>query len=106
MENLKRFSNTKFKRVAQVVMGEPSDEYKHKVHQRLLEEKQAKAENDWRRKKLEKQRKRELEERQKQLAEAARKRAEEIEKQRLAEQKKADEGEKPKDDAKEGESEA
>merc|ERR1719469_1275856 len=39
-ENLKRFSAPHFKKIAHVVMGEPSAEYKKIVHKKLLEEKQ------------------------------------------------------------------
>merc|ERR1711972_400604 len=66
-ENLKRFSAPHFKKIAHVVMGEPSAEYKKFVQQKLLEEKQAKADAEWKVKKAEKERKKQIAERQKHL---------------------------------------
>ncbi|CAJ1448713.1 unnamed protein product, partial [Effrenium voratum] len=52
---LKRFTEGYFKTVAQVVMGEPPQDFKAKVHQALLQEKQEKATIDWKRRKMEKE---------------------------------------------------
>merc|ERR1712113_1181019 len=66
-EVLKRFSAPHFKRVAHVVMGEPTDNYKKMQIEKLLQEKQEKADMEWRAKKAEEERKRQVEVRQKQL---------------------------------------
>merc|ERR1711871_198329 len=66
---LKRFCHPSYKKVANVVMGEPNAEYKEVVHSRILQEKKEKAEAEWKAKKQEKERKKQLEARQKQLAE-------------------------------------
>jgi len=66
--NLKRFNLPHFKKVAQVVMGEPTPEYKEMVHKKILEEKQAKAEMDWKMRKLDKERKKAIALRQKEAA--------------------------------------
>ncbi|CAK9115924.1 unnamed protein product [Durusdinium trenchii] len=52
---LKRFSENYFKTVAEVVMGEPPADFKEKVHKALLTEKQEKATQDWKRRKMEKE---------------------------------------------------
>merc|ERR1712187_1027527 len=72
-ENLKRFNTPNFKKIAHVVMGEPSAAYKKLVQQKLLEEKQAKADAEWKVKKLEKERKKQIDKRQKQFAEMQKK---------------------------------
>merc|ERR1712196_435878 len=92
--NLKRFSNPAYKKVARVIMGEPKDDFKKAIHSRILKEKQAKAEGEWKQRKAEKERKKAVAARQKQLeqmkkvaeekkkaaAEAAKKAAEEAKK--------------------------
>lgn len=70
---LKRFSNPAYKKIANVVMGEPSDAYKKIVHARILKEKKDKAETEWKAKKQERDRKKQLEARQKQLADMRKK---------------------------------
>merc|ERR1712060_979251 len=75
-DNLKRFSLPHFKRVAHVVMGEPSKEYQERVQGKLLDEKQAKLDNDWKIQKIEKERKKAMEERQRLVAEQQKKAAE------------------------------
>eukprot|EP00933_Yihiella_yeosuensis_P072094 TRINITY_DN8038_c0_g2_i2.p1 TRINITY_DN8038_c0_g2~~TRINITY_DN8038_c0_g2_i2.p1 ORF type:complete len:463 (+),score=119.39 TRINITY_DN8038_c0_g2_i2:63-1451(+) len=91
-EVLKRFNDPRFKKVAQVVIGEPKEEFKKKVHARLLEEKQAKSDMEWRAKKSEKDKIKQVKKRQKEIArqqkEAAAKRqkmAEEFKKKQEAE---------------------
>eukprot|EP00933_Yihiella_yeosuensis_P033903 TRINITY_DN274_c2_g1_i1.p1 TRINITY_DN274_c2_g1~~TRINITY_DN274_c2_g1_i1.p1 ORF type:complete len:838 (-),score=324.38 TRINITY_DN274_c2_g1_i1:132-2645(-) len=94
-ELLKRFSSTKFKKVAHVVMGEPKDDYKKKVQAKVLAEKQEKTTREWKTKKnmkeqkkaqlarakeMEKKRKETEEARKKVLAEARAKREEELKK--------------------------
>merc|ERR1712107_295352 len=63
-EMLKRFSLPHFKKTALVVMGEPSPEHKKKVQRRILLDKQAKAESDWKVRKAEKERAKQLAQRQ------------------------------------------
>merc|ERR1712190_640155 len=91
-ELLGRFSATHFKTVATVVMGNPSDEYKEKKLSKVLEEKQAKANTEWKAKKAEEERKKQVALRQKQLADM-RKKAEEQRKKVLEEAKKKREAE-------------
>merc|ERR1719210_2186847 len=85
-EVLARFNAPHFKRVAHVVMGEPNEAYKQKQLDKLLKEKQEKANAEWKAKKAEEERKKQVEARQKQLAEM-RKKAEARQKQ-LAEMRK------------------
>jgi len=72
---LLRFSANDFKRKAIVVMGEPEQAYKDWVHEKMLDEKKAKAEAEKKRKAAEEERKR--------LIEARKKKAEEDRKARL-----------------------
>jgi len=67
--NLKRFKAPHFKKIAHVVMGEPPAKYKEKLHAKLIEEKQSKAEVEWKMRKLEKERKKAIAQRQKEIAE-------------------------------------
>lgn len=53
-ELLKKFNYPYYKKVARVVMGEPSKEFKAAVQNKLLKDKQAKSDNIWRREKSEK----------------------------------------------------
>eukprot|EP00420_Gonyaulax_spinifera_P029359 CAMPEP_0197877918 /NCGR_PEP_ID=MMETSP1439-20131203/6460_1 /TAXON_ID=66791 /ORGANISM="Gonyaulax spinifera, Strain CCMP409" /LENGTH=861 /DNA_ID=CAMNT_0043497297 /DNA_START=57 /DNA_END=2639 /DNA_ORIENTATION=+ len=99
---LKRFSLPHFKKIAHVVMGEPKPEWKDKVQKSLLEDKQQKAEREWKAKQLEKERKKAVAERQKQLMEEKLKREAEA-KKKIAEAKKA--AEKEGEGKKEGEEE-
>merc|ERR1711933_532992 len=71
--SLKRFRDPKFKKVAHVVMGEPPKEFKAKVQQKLLADKQIKVEKEWNKKKQEKKQKKLMEARQKQLQEMQKK---------------------------------
>merc|ERR1740127_273043 len=102
---LKRFSTSSFKKVAHVVMGEPTAEYKKKNLDKVLAAKQAKADRDFKFKKAEKERKKQVELRQKQLqemrkkAEEARKKAAEEARKRAEELKKKAEEDKLKADA-------
>eukprot|EP00932_Pfiesteria_piscicida_P020868 SRR837773.7669.p1 GENE.SRR837773.7669~~SRR837773.7669.p1 ORF type:complete len:516 (+),score=109.15 SRR837773.7669:139-1548(+) len=72
-EVLQRFSSPHFKKVAHVVMGEPDAEFKKMQLDKLLKEKQEKADVSWKSKKAEDKRKQEMEKRQKQLAEMKKK---------------------------------
>ncbi|CAE7381523.1 ASPH [Symbiodinium pilosum] len=82
-ELLQRFSSPHFKKTALVVMGEPSEEFKQRTWNRLLAEKQAKVDAEWKVKKAAAQRQRELQE--------LRKKAEEQRKKKLDEAKKKEE---------------
>lgn len=84
---LKRFNHPAYKKVAHVVMGEPSATYKKVVQSRILKDKQEKAVSEWKARKAEKTRKKQLELRQKQLADM-RKKAEEARKKAAEEKKK------------------
>jgi len=95
---LKRFSKAHFRKVAHVVMGEPSEEHKKKVRSILLKAKQERANTDWRLKKAEKERKKQMVKRQKEQAEI-RKQAEEKRKLLVEEAKKKAEDAKKKADA-------
>merc|ERR1711862_944792 len=55
-ESLKRFHNPCYKKVAQVIMGEPSKDFKSIVHNKILKEKQTKADSEWRLRKAEQDR--------------------------------------------------
>merc|ERR1712060_14410 len=90
-EVLKRFSAPQFKRVAQVVMGEPTENYKKMQIGKLLHEKQEKADMEWRAKKADEERKRQVEVRQKQLQEMRKKADEQRKKAAEDAKKKADE---------------
>merc|ERR1712113_721887 len=101
-EVLKRFSAPHFKKVAHVVMGEPSAEFKSMELEKMLVEKQEKADKDWKVKKAEKERKKQIAERQKQLAEA-KKKFEEERKKKAEEAGEADKEEEKKEEEKEEE---
>eukprot|EP00928_Gymnodinium_smaydae_P014176 TRINITY_DN15152_c0_g1_i1.p1 TRINITY_DN15152_c0_g1~~TRINITY_DN15152_c0_g1_i1.p1 ORF type:complete len:935 (+),score=205.22 TRINITY_DN15152_c0_g1_i1:298-2805(+) len=72
---LKRFPSFSFKRIARVVMGEPSQEHKKLVKAKLLKDKQQKADTAWRAQKVEKERLKIVEARRKEVE--AKKRADE-----------------------------
>jgi len=99
-EVLKRFSAPHFKKVAQVVMGEPTENYKKTQIEKLLHEKQEKADLEWRAKKAEEERKRQVEVRQKQLQEMRKKADEQRKKAAEEAKKKAEEAKKKADEAK------
>ncbi|CAK0848695.1 unnamed protein product [Prorocentrum cordatum] len=84
--NLQKFSSAKFKRVARVAMGKPPKEYIARVHKTLLEQKQAKLELEWNKRKAEKAKQKAFKLKQKELAEK-RKKAEEDKKKREEEAK-------------------
>merc|ERR1711968_84365 len=67
-ETLKKFSNPCYKKVAQVVMGQPNKDFKDMVQSKLLKEKQEKVSADWKReqerKAKERQRRKEEKERE------------------------------------------
>lgn len=81
--SLEGFTSSKFKRIAQVVMGEPTKDFKTMVQTKILEEKQAKAEAEWKQRKLDREKKKAFEKRKQEAAEKhkmaleARKKAEE-----------------------------
>merc|ERR1712032_1044423 len=84
---LERFGAPHFKKVAHVVMGEPNADFKQMSLDKLLQEKQAKADVAWKAKKAEEKRKKEMEEKQKRLAEM-RKKADEARKKAAEDAKK------------------
>jgi len=104
---LSRWKDPMFKKIADVVVGEPTAEYKRRVQDMVLRDKQAKAEKAWEARKVEKarqkqiaQKKKEAEKaRQKMLklakkkAEEAKKKAEEAAKKKAEDAKKKAEGE-------------
>merc|ERR1712083_478936 len=112
---LKRFNHPHFKRIAKVVMGEPSSDYKQKVHAELLAEKQHWADVEWKRKKDEQNWKREVakkkaeeEEKRKARIEEAKKRKEEVDAKRKeleAKRKEAADAKKAEEEAKKKEAE-
>jgi len=66
-EALRRFGAHAYKRVAHVVMGEPSAEYRTAQRELILKAKQEKVNAEWNAKRAEKERKKQIELRQKQL---------------------------------------
>eukprot|EP00928_Gymnodinium_smaydae_P012777 TRINITY_DN1465_c0_g1_i1.p1 TRINITY_DN1465_c0_g1~~TRINITY_DN1465_c0_g1_i1.p1 ORF type:complete len:1023 (-),score=217.72 TRINITY_DN1465_c0_g1_i1:114-3182(-) len=84
---LKRFDAPHFRKIAQVALGEPSDEYKARIHGELLKQKQSRVDADWKVKKAEQDRRRIIKAKKKEIAEqrrafeaeVARKRKEEAE---------------------------
>merc|ERR1712151_980837 len=56
-EILSRFNSAHFKKVAHVVMGEPTEDFKQMRLDKLLKDKQEKADAAWRAKKVEEKRK-------------------------------------------------
>merc|ERR1712110_832577 len=103
IETLKRFNGPHFKKVAHVVMGEPAKEYKEKQLEKLLQEKQEKADLEWKAKKAEEERKKQVEARQKQLVEMRKKAEEQRKKAAEDAKKKADEMKKKAEEVKEEE---
>merc|ERR1711979_53974 len=101
-EILNCFSTPNFKKVAHVVMGVPNDEYKAKQCEKLLKEKQDKADIEWKAKKAEEERKKQVAERQAQLAKM-RKDAEEKRKRVIEEARKKAQALKRKQAAEQGE---
>ncbi|CAK0792636.1 unnamed protein product [Prorocentrum cordatum] len=104
--NLKRFSSTKFKKVARVAVGVPPKEYVDKVHRVMLEQKQRRLEAEWKARKEAKERKKQLEQRRKQILETKRKEEEEKSKETeevLVAAKAAEEAKKDEDKAQGGE---
>jgi len=89
---LSRFSAPHFKKVAKVVMGRPKEEFRSKVHAKLLQAKKEKADLEWKLQRNERMRKKEMERRQAQFAEQRRKHEEE-------KQRKIDEEKKRRADA-------
>merc|ERR1712039_828058 len=82
--NLERFNMPHFTKVAKVMMGEPKQDFKDRVHEKLLQNKQIKSNADWAQKKQEKERK-------KLLAQKEKERKERLEKAKEEAKKKADE---------------
>merc|ERR1712217_567569 len=88
---LKRFNLPHFNKIAKVMMGEPKQEYKERVHERVLKDKQQKADADWRRQKAEKTRKKEAAKREKELKAKKEKAAEDLKKRKEDNEKKKQE---------------
>jgi len=91
-ETLKRFSLPHFKKVAAVIMGTPPAEFKKVQQERILKDKQVKAETAWKMAKMEKKRAKDkvkqqkaFEERKKKMEEEAKKKAAEAEAKKAAE---------------------
>jgi hypothetical protein len=101
-EALRRFNAPQFKRVAQVMIGEPTKDFKEKVQGLLLKDKQAKSDAEFKAKKAEEARARLLEKRAKQAEREKRKAERAAKKAKTESDEAAKEGEdeKPADDAK------
>merc|ERR1712083_166576 len=76
-ENLQRFALPHFKKIAHVVLGEPSSEFTERARAKILEEKQAKSDHAWRIKKTEADRQQAIADRNRQMAEQQKKTLEE-----------------------------
>lgn len=100
-QNLKRFPARHFKRIAQVMMGEPGAAHKELVKKKILTAKQSKVEAEWKTQKAEKEKLRARKQKQKEIA-ARRKKADE-QRKALQEQKKKEEAEKKEKEKKEKE---
>eukprot|EP00927_Polykrikos_kofoidii_P065901 TRINITY_DN615_c0_g5_i1.p1 TRINITY_DN615_c0_g5~~TRINITY_DN615_c0_g5_i1.p1 ORF type:complete len:1042 (-),score=181.47 TRINITY_DN615_c0_g5_i1:74-3022(-) len=72
-ELLKRFSISKYRKVANILMGEPAKDFKEAVKKRALKEKQRQSDADWKARKLVEKQKRVLERRTKELERERRK---------------------------------
>ena len=83
-EVLKRFGMPHFKKTAMVIMGKPKEEFKARLRAKMLREKQAKSDNEWKLKKAQKEQQKQMLRRQRELAEM-RKKAEENRKKLLEE---------------------
>merc|ERR1712232_509554 len=92
-ETLKKFNYPCYKKVAKVVMGEPTAEFKSIVQSTLLKDKQHKANQAWHVKKAESGRKKELA-RMRKAAEKSRKEAQKKKEAEAAAKKKKEEEEK------------
>jgi len=109
-EALKKFNYPCYKKTARVIMGEPGKEWKAKVQNKLLKDKQAKSDKQFAQKKAEAERKKAAEKRQKEAAkvrkEAEKKRAAALaeKKKKEAEEKAAKEGGEKKEEEKKEES--
>merc|ERR1711870_229174 len=79
MELVKRFNAAHFKKVAQIMIGEPTKDFKEQVHKMLLKEKQDLADVEFRQKQAERMQAKLAEKKQKEL-ERARKRIERAQK--------------------------
>merc|ERR1712060_463324 len=71
-EPVKRFCEPHYKKIAQIVVGEPPNEFKMKTQELMLAEKKEQAELEWRQRKTELEQKKIIELRQLQMAEARR----------------------------------
>eukprot|EP00927_Polykrikos_kofoidii_P065899 TRINITY_DN615_c0_g3_i1.p1 TRINITY_DN615_c0_g3~~TRINITY_DN615_c0_g3_i1.p1 ORF type:complete len:1029 (-),score=234.97 TRINITY_DN615_c0_g3_i1:166-3252(-) len=92
-EFLKRFSLSHFKKVARVLIGEPTKDFKETNYSLMLKDKQNRADAEWKARKLEKTQEKILEQKQKEL-ERERKRQERQAKKAAAEAAKREEGER------------
>jgi len=98
--NLRRFPGHSFKRVAKVVMGEPTATFKGLVKDKLLKDKQGKSDREFRKKIADEKRAKAAE---KKKAEIEKKKAEAAEKKKAAEDAKKPAGEKKEEEKKEEE---
>merc|ERR1712139_558771 len=90
-ENLKRFTSPCFKKIAQVVMGQPPKEWIANVQETLLKQKQAVLTAQHKQAQLEKQKKKAKEKREKELAKMRKKAEAETKKRMEAAKKKKEE---------------
>merc|ERR1712048_1060579 len=77
-ELLMKFNTPHYRKVAEVVMGTPTEEFTAKMHELMLAEKQELVEAEWKLRKAEAARRKEQEQRQKQLEELKRKEEEQF----------------------------
>jgi len=70
-EVLRRFNLPSFKKTAMVVMGQPANDFKKRVQDRILNQKQIKIDAEWKAKKAEKERHRQIAQKQKELRKKA-----------------------------------
>merc|ERR1712083_725670 len=85
-EQLKRFKNTEFKKIAKVIIGTPPKAWVEAVHAEILAEKQKKIDADFEARKKERERKKTIEERRKKVEEQRKKM--ELAKKKAADEKK------------------
>merc|ERR1711879_478874 len=67
---LSKFATASCKKVANIVMGEPKQDFKKWVQEVMLKDKQERLEREWKERQAEKQRKREMDKKQKQIEDA------------------------------------
>merc|ERR1712136_90284 len=72
-DNVRRFSLPSYTKVAHVVMGEPTSDYKQITLEKLLMEKQVKSDSEWKANRLREERRKQIEAKQRQIEENRRK---------------------------------